>query len=282
MFEYLKLFYYLLNPNTIFLRRFSHGMGDNLLLTMLASELNNKYPNKSVIVETEWPDLFVNNPNVTWFTKKHFTTTKRHIRPKYKINIDTKRSLYNQMMDYIDTKEKGKPELFLTDKEVNDAKRNYPFNYIVTCPEGKQGFTANRKEWGFNNFQLLSNLFEEIEVIQIGSKDDRLLENVIDARGLSIRESAAILHGSMFFLGLEGGLMHLAKSVGVKGIILYGGFIKPEISGYDDFLNIYKEVHCSPCFNSNKAHSVCENMICFKDITPKYVYNLLEEKGFIA
>ncbi|MBI9072005.1 MAG: hypothetical protein JEY94_10420 [Melioribacteraceae bacterium] len=281
MLEYLKLFYYLLNPKTIFIRRFSKGMGDNLLLSMLLPKLRKKFPNKPIVVETEWPDLYLNNPYPTWVTAKHFTTTKRHIRPKYKIDSATEIPLYNQMMKYLGIDGKGAPELYLTDEEIINVKNKYPFNYIVTCPEGKQSFTANRKEWGFENFQTLSKLLGDVKVVQIGAKKDRLLENAIDARGLNIRESAAVIKNSMFFIGLEGGLMHLAKAVGAKAVILYGGFIKPEISGYDGFINLYNNVHCSPCFNSNKPHSICETMECFDGITPEYVYNTLVKEGLL-
>lgn len=271
MLEYLKLIYYLLNPKSIFLRRFSKGMGDNLLLTILLPHLKNKYPNSKIIIETEWPDLFTNNPYPDWVTTKHIKTTKKHIRPKYRINETTEVSLYNQIMSYVDIDKKGVPELFLTEDELSDIKKKYPGNYIVICPEGKQSFTANRKEWGFHNFQKLIKLLNDFTFVQIGSTNDKLLDGVIDARGLNIRESAALIKNSLLFVGLEGGLMHLTKAVGKRGVIIYGGFIKPEISGYDDFINIYNHVHCSPCFNSDKKHTSCETLECFRDITPEMV-----------
>ena len=281
MFEYLKLIYYLIHPKTIFLRRFSKGMGDNLLLTLLLPKLKEQNPTNPIIVETEWPELFTNNPYPTWVTTKHLSTTKKHIRPKYRINNVSKKSLYEKMMNYLGHEGKSEPELYLSDDEINQAKNKYPFHYIVTCPVGKQSFTANRKEWGIENFQELIKKFNNIKVVQVGSPTDELLESAIDARGLNIRESAAIIKNSLFFIGLEGGLMHITKSVGNRGVILYGGFIKPEISGYDNFINLYNNVHCSPCFNSDKPHTVCDTMECFDGITPEYVYNKILEEGFI-
>lgn len=281
MFEYLKLFYYLLNPKTIFLRRSSHSLGDNLLMTSVLRDLKTKDPSKKIIVETEWTKLFKNNPYPTWVTQKHFTTTKRHYRTTYKIEETTTKSLYEQLYNSVNLSGKGCPELFLSVEEVQKMKTKYPFKYIVICPVGVQTFSANRKEWGFNNFQQLRKLLKEFEFVQIGSKSDPLLKNVNDARGLDIRESAAVLRNSILFIGLEGGLMHTAKAVGGKAVILYGGFIKPEISGYDDFTNIYKETYCSPCFHSHKPHSICETMICFEGITPEYVYNKIIDKGYL-
>ncbi len=282
MFEYLKLFYYLFDKNTIFLRRSSHSLGDNLLMTVVLQKLKEKYPTRKIIVETEWPELFYNNPYPAWVTQKHFTTTKRHYRITYKIDETTTESLYEQLLKSVNLNGEGAPQIFLSEKEIQDAKKKYPFKYIVTCPVGIQTFSANRKEWGFDNFQQLRKLLDEYKFIQIGLTTDKLIDNVYDARGLTIRESAAIIKNSEFFIGLEGGLMHVAKAVGGKAAILYGGFIKPEISGYDDFTNIYKKTHCSPCFNSYKAHSICETMICFEDITPDYVYNILLDRGYLV
>ena len=65
--------------------------------------------------------------------------------------------------------------------------------------------------------------------------------------------------------------MHLAKAVGRRAVIIYGGFIKPEISGYHENLNIYVPVDCSPCFHSDYSHDECETMECMKAITPRTV-----------
>ena len=281
MFEYLKLFYYLLNPNSIFLRRTSHSLGDNLLITVVLPKLREKFPAKKIIVETEWKELFYNNPYPTWVTEKHFTTTKRHFRTTYKIDETSNISLYKQLLNSVNLEGIESPKLFLSETEIQNAKIKFPFNYIVTCPVGVQTFSANRKEWGFDNFQQLRKLLSTFEFIQIGAENDPLLENVHDARGLDIRKSAAILNNSLFFIGLEGGLMHVAKSVEKKAAIIYGGMIDPKISGYDNFINIYNKTYCSPCFNSHKKHTICDSMICMKEITPEYVYQRLIEKGFI-
>ncbi len=281
MFEYLKLFYYLFNPNTIFLRRTSHSLGDNLFITVVLSKLREKFPTKNIIIETEKKELFDNNPYPTWVTEKHFTTTKRHYRITYKIDEATTESIFTQLMKCVNLKGKDSPKLFLSEIEIQSAKKKYPFQYIVTCPAGMQTFAANRKEWGLENFQQLRKLLNDFEFIQIGLNDDPLLENAHDARGLNIRDTAAIIKNSLFFVGLEGGFMHLSKAVNSKAVIIYGGMLDPKITGYDDFINIYNKTYCSPCYNSHKKHTVCDTMICMNEITPEYVYKRLIEKGFI-
>lgn len=276
MFDYLKLFYYLLNPRTIFVRRRSGALGDDLLMSLVLPALKGKYPDKKIVVEARWVEFFKNNPYVDWVTDKHFKTTKRHLKPKYAIDENTKDSIYKQFMKSLDLPGNAAPQLYLTDTEIQQAKNKYDFPYIVICPAGKVKFSANRKEWGIENFQKLRDLMIDHQFIQIGLKKDALLKNVIDARGVPVLESAAIIQNSLFFIGLEGGLMHLTKAVNKKSVIIYGGFIRPQISAYEENLNISNLVDCSPCFHSSYPHEHCETMKCMRGITPQMVYEKIK------
>lgn len=281
MIDYFKLLYYMIRPNVIILRRMSHGMGDNLLMSMFPPVLKRKNPDLKIIIQTPWKTLFAHNPFIDWVTDKHIKSIDKTIRASYLILENTEVSLYEQMMSAIGEKSKAEPSIFLTDAEKKNAGKKFDGKYITICPSGKQSFSANRKEWGFENFQNLINIMDDYSFVQIGGKNDRLLDGVQDARGLEIRESAAVMSNSLLFIGLEGGLMHLSKAVGIKGVIIYGGLIKPAVSGYDDFVNIYRDVECSPCFHSNKSHSICETMICMKQITPEDVKNEIINKRII-
>ena len=281
VFEYILLFYYLLHPKAIFVRWTSHAMGDNLLLTVILPELRKKNPKAKIIVETKFPEFFLNNPNVDWVTNRHFKTTKKFIKPKYKIVAETSKSIYEQMLSYISDKKEGFPKLFLTETEIAKHKENY--KYFVIAPLGKQAFSANRKEWGFENFQLLVEMISEktdAKIIQIGAKSDKLLDGVIDKRGFPARESAVIIKNSIAFIGLEGGLMHLAKAVDKDSVIIYGGFINPEISKYKNNINVINLIECSPCFTSEKPHTICETMLCMKGISAESVCDKINEKYF--
>lgn len=272
MFDYLKLFYYLLNPKAIFVRRRSGALGDDLLMSLVLPALKEKYPDKKIVVEARWVEFFKNNPYVDWVTDKHFRTTKRHLKPKYAIDEKTTDSIYKQMMQSVGLQGRAAPQLYLHEAEIRQTREKYDFPYIAICPVGKVKFSANRKEWGVENFQKLRDLMPASRFIQIGLKRDPLLNNVIDARGVPVMESAAIIKSSLFFIGLEGGLMHLAKAVGTKAVIIYGGFLRPEISAYEENLNISNLVDCSPCFHSAYPHEPCETMKCMAGITPQMVY----------
>lgn len=278
MWPYLKLIYYLLNRRTVFLRCATQGLGDNLLLSAVLPYLRHKYSARPLVVETRWPELFKHNPNADWVTHLHMKTTARHIKPKYHIDCETRDSLYTQLMSKVGAEGEGFPEIFLTDEEVAEIGRRFPGEYWTICPKGKTTFCANRKEWGVENFQRLRDLMPGLRFVQIGMPSDPLLDNVVDGRGLSVRQTAAAIRKSRCFVGLEGGLMHLTKAVGGRAVIIYGGFIRPEVSGYSENLNIYSPVSCSPCFHSDYSHDECKTMECMRAIRPEGVLELIIRK----
>lgn len=272
MIDYIKLLYYLLRPNVIFVRRFAHGLGDNLLLAGVLPALRKQYPKKKIVVETEkWKDIFINNPYVDFATNKHFKTTKRHLKPKYKIFPDTKTSIFEMMGRYVNS-DSICPEIYLLDNEFNRFRDILIDPYITICPAGKQSFASNRKEWGISKFQaVVDNFKDKIDFVQVGSPQTPLLKYVKDFRGLKIRESAAVVGNARLFLGLEGGLMHLAKAMSVRAVIIYGGYLNPDIIGYNDNINIYERTTCSPCATSEKKASPCSHMTCMQNIRPQRV-----------
>jgi len=271
MLSYLRLVYYLLRPGTVFLRRTSNALGDNLLLTAVLPVLRRKYPRHKIVVETPWPQLFDNNPYPDWVTDKHMKTTRRHIKPVYRASGRGAEPLISQMTAYVERDPDALPEMYLADFEIDWARERYPGEYIAVCPTNPREFCAGRKEWGVANFQALRDRLREHRFVQIGMDADPLLDNVVDARGLPIRRSAAVLHNAMFFLGLVGGLMHVARAVGTRSAIIYGGYEHPEITAYEGNLNFYNEVECSPCYDSHRAQQPCETMKCMRGINPVMV-----------
>jgi ADP-heptose:LPS heptosyltransferase len=106
-------------------------------------------------------------------------------------------------------------------------------------------------------------------MIQLGSLNDPPLEGVVDLRGkTSLRESAAILQNCDFFLGFEGFLMHLARSVDCRSVIIYGGFAHSWQTGYTCNENIDSSIECAPCWRLNTCERdrACMNAIKVDDV----------------
>jgi len=280
IFQTLKLFFLLFDPSCIFVGKTTGGIGDALMTTAQIRLIKNRFPQKKIVVETKYPELFVNNPYVYFAVNKHIMKTKRHIKRYYIIDSTHQEHILKQVIKStgLEVKEFDlQLDLFFSKEEIKWQKENFDFSYISICPSGKQDFCANRKEWGIDNFQKVVNAFSDMKFVQIGGKETPLLENVIDKRGLPIRKSAGIIKQSLFFLGLEGGLMHLANAVHTPAIIIYGGFILPESSAYPENITIYNKVDCSPCYISYQRMADCPSMKCMKGISPKLVTKKIKE-----
>ena len=118
----------------------------------------------------------------------------------------------------------------------------------------------------------MQNVIEEIgknyEVIQLGTNKEPLLNNVLDGRSLTIKESANLLAHAEFFIGQVGFLMHLARAVETRSVIIYGGREKAWQSGYPCNENIETHPECSPCWQNNCCdfNRKCLDLIKAEDV----------------
>jgi len=171
-------------------------------------------------------------------------------------------------------------------EEIDRARAEFNFPCIAIAPAGKTKFSANRNIWGIDNFQSVRDHYPDMKFVQIGLPSETLLENVIDARGRSLRDTGAILKNSIFFLGHQGGFMHLNKAVGKTSVLIFGGYIRPDIVGYRDDVNLYSEVDCSPCYTSEEKQKDCQSMKCMKmiaiDMVIAAVGDMLKKTGNIG
>ena len=107
-----------------------------------------------------------------------------------------------------------------------------------------------------------------MEFIHLTFGDRVALNNVINLHGVNYRSAVAILSKCDLFLGTESGLHHAAAATSVKGVVIFGGWNSPKITGYDLHDNIYIDSEESPCgFKITCKH--CQR--CMELITPKLI-----------
>jgi hypothetical protein len=157
-----------------------------------------------------------------------------------------------------------RPYLFLTREEF--AAGNLGKDMVVMQSSNLASPTPMRnREWYPNRFQeVCAILRSDVTVVQIGAASDPKLEGAIDKRGrTTLRQSAAILAQSLAFVGLAGFLMHLARAVDCRAVIVYGGREKPSQTGYVANKNLYNQVRCAPCWLRNPCEfdRKCMDMI---------------------
>jgi ADP-heptose:LPS heptosyltransferase len=263
---------WLTHPRAITLRRRSRALGDNLLLSCLAREIKQHAPSRYVIVETCWPELFDQNPHVD-----AVSTTRVSLWPvtgRYVIGPDTQDHLMDQMMRRLPFPVRAwerQVDLYYREDAVNATRQGIPASYLIVNPAGKQTHAANRKEWGWQSFCELRQRLAGTPFVQIGDAETPLLPETIDRRGRPILESAHLIKHAEVGIFLEGGMMHEANAVRTPSVIIYGGAIRPDVSGYAMHRNLHATPSCSPCFQSEGAMTGCSTMECMRMISVEEV-----------
>src|SRR5262245_1161161 len=142
---------------------------------------------------------------------------------------------------------------------LDSARRRWIWNYDFKAPAGEFFFdnieqamslrrpgavllepnvpwhksVAINKDWGQARWQELANKLTRAgwRVLQTSYGEVRLF-NVGIVPVASFREAAAIVQSVDLAIVPEGGLHHAAAAVGTRAIVIFGGFIPPQVTGY--------------------------------------------------
>ncbi len=268
------------------------GLGDQVLITAVFRELR-KRGQPPVVMMTHFPDLFKNNPDVgkllpedPRFVALAARFGKQTHHPSYMYeNIREMDCHYAPPYPIIarmckvvgiDGQVDLRPYLYLSEAEKQEGQ--IVPQQIAIMSSGMSALHQQlNKQWYPERFQsVVSSLRERYNFVQLGAKIDPLLEGVTDLRGkTSLRESAAILSQSLMFVGQIGFLMHLARAVDCRSVIVYGGREHPYQSGYVCNENLYTPLKCSPCWQC----SLCDyDRECMRRITPDMVIDAVERQ----
>ncbi len=68
--------------------------------------------------------------------------------------------------------------------------------------------------------------------------------------------------------------MPLARAVQAPTVVIYGGYVLPEQTGYADQVNLWARPECSPCIALAQN---CPHLKCMVEITPLRVLSCLAE-----
>jgi hypothetical protein len=162
-----------------------------------------------------------------------------------------------------------RPYLHLTDTEVANG-RLFARQLAIQSSNAGGLWPALTKQWYSERFQMVvEHLKRTFDFVQLGTSHDPPLAGALDLRDkTSPRQSAALLANSLVFVGLEGFLMHLARSVETRSVIVYGGRVLPTEIGYTANENLYSPLPCSPCWKYNSCEYDRE---CMKRVTVEEV-----------
>ena len=270
--------------------RYGRSPGDSLLCTALLHELRAR-GRGPLWMQTDHPALFEGSPDVD-LVVPYKKAPRRLVRlsggktvyPDYApYDAATNRSappdghVIAAMARQVGLKGEIalRPYLRLTQEEREQAL-GAPGQIAVQSTGLGARMPMKNKEWGVERFgEVVARLRKDHPVVQVGLPSDPLLEGALDRRGAPVRATAAILSRSACFVGLVGFLMHLARAVDCRAVVVYGGREAPWQSGYSANENLYEAVPCAPCWLWNR----CEHQRrCLAAVTPANVVDAVERQ----
>lgn len=272
---------YLGNPSCCLF--FGQGVGDDLLCTTVARELKRRGAGK-IAMFSQRPTLFTNNPDITLVINWGYPSVGRLRLWGYTVHVPQFSTYDNEndvdifknehmlatmcRMSNIRGSIRLRPYLYLTKQEHGYGKI---FDRQVVIQSAGLGEMLN-KDWIVNRYQEVADrLQNNAKVIQLGLSSDPQIKGAYDLRGkTTLRHAAAILYNSQVFVGQVGFLMHLARAVDCRSVIIYGGREAPEIVGYSANENMVSKMPCAPCWQRNRCEFQRE---CMTEIDVEPVYD---------
>jgi ADP-heptose:LPS heptosyltransferase len=254
-------------------------IGDDLMCTTVFRELR-KRGKRGIAIATRNPGLFETSPDVDHIIRQSDSRLNRLGRAGLRLRT-LAHSGYDAVRDAdlppdehilirmcrlagVTGPVELRPYIFLTKAEL--AAGRLAENQVAIQSTGLAAPLALlNREWYPQRFQeLCAQLRTDVRVVQVGSPSDMKLEGAIDLRGkTSLRQTAAVLANSLIFIGLVGFVMHLARAVDCRSVIIYGGRENPVHTGYVANKNLYQQVRCAPCWlrNACEFNRKCMDMI---------------------
>ena len=170
-------------------------------------------------------------------------------------------------------------------------------SYMVVSPGGGEswGKDAHFKRWPIQYYsEFVRHFVKKTEVkgvVLLGSpKEKELCEELEKSLPIStlnlagkvtLRTSAAVLEKARYFIGNDGGLVHLAHSFQVPLMAFYGP-VDPVVYGpfprSSQAIAVYKEdLECRPCYQNFRYKSDCSDRACLQNLKPDDVLKFLEK-----
>ena len=237
------------------------GVGDALMAVGEVRELRQGKPQAKFIIgdgkKSYWNEVFDNNPYIISESdaKNHseiiWIKNYEGNRPYRNYDENLPKNKYN----WIKYKPK-KGEFFFSKEETNFAKQILSTirkkietkKLIFIEPHVKKRLGYENRDWGFDKWKKvvaeLNNYYEFIQITYLGRQP---IKGCINLDGLNFRSSAAILSMCDLFIGSEGGMHHAAAATNKKAVVIWGGHISPDITGYNFHTNLYNKHPMSPC-----------------------------------
>ena len=114
---------------------------------------------------------------------------------------------------------------------------------IIIIEPNVKNIGHRNKDWGLGLWQNLVYAIRkeglEVPLMQMTRPGDRGLAYVSQVPVDSFRKALACLKHARLYVGPEGGLHHGAAAMRTPAVVIFGGFVSPETTGYDQHRNLF-------------------------------------------
>jgi ADP-heptose:LPS heptosyltransferase len=190
------------------------------------------------------------------------------------------------------------PDFYINYTSTKNGALPYPFIAVqISASNNKQTY----KNWDINYWisflTMLLEQYPERKIVLLGDKNEvDIAAKITDSLGskvnslagkTTIKEAMHILNQSELFIGLDGGLMHLAVALGKPTFSIWGPS-SVTLYGYEKFSPVHKCVSlnlpCSPCsawINANHTKAtnpeLCPDHACTQQLMPQDIFTQFKE-----
>jgi len=261
------------------LYRKPRGLGDALFVTTVAREIRKRRPHARVLVHTHWQQVFHNNPDVA----AAFPAAKQPPEGAFVVDYESPWPPERRHVLRIISSRLGldDPEIrtyyYTAREERLKARSIRPSSSrpLLVVHPFSGFFAARSKQWDFRHWkQFLELLPPEIETIRFGGVDEPATPterpNHREMVGLDLRVVAALLESADAFVGQESGLAHLATALGVPCVVVFTGYVPPDVFGYEQNVNLAPDLPYAPCWQKDGCPP-CKAEICTRAVKPETV-----------
>ena len=263
------------------------GYGDDLLITAFAAKIKKKYPERQIVIGNSkagtafYSRVWDHNPNIA-DCRNLLKDKPIHLIDYHSENrpyIDHEKSTTSKMI----WNKKFKPvpgEIYFSDDEISTAenilldakkfwiksnKKNFKkIIFLETSSIKINNFQLSikhqNKDWGYENWvQLVNKIKNDNLIIHSIHDETKIIDGIYSPKEMNFRTACAILKLSDLYIGPEGGFGHVAAALRKKAVLYFGGWISPDVIGYDFHENIYYDNDSSPCGEIKKLCNHCND-----------------------
>jgi glycosyl transferase family 9 (putative heptosyltransferase) len=128
---------------------------------------------------------------------------------------------------------------FLKAERIRGARLGRDWVIIEPNPAPWKSVAAN-KDWGLAKYQAVADALRAAghRVVQFETGVGATLTGVDWIKTVSFRDALALMANAALYIGPEGGLHHGAAAVGIPAVVLFGGFVPPQVTGYETHTNL--------------------------------------------